>query len=370
MHVHAGSTPRFHYHGSPLSLDPQRMDTSLHVALVGYGFVGKVFHAPLIQATPGLVLHTVVSRDAAKVRADWPGVRVVPDAHAAFADPQVDLVVIASPNDTHAPLAVAALAQGKHVVVDKPFTVTLRQAHDVVAAAEAADRLVSVFQNRRWDADFLTVRRLIADGELGRVAEFHSHFDRFRPLVQDRWRERDEPGGGLWYDLGPHLLDQAVQLFGLPQAITADIARLRDGAQATDYFDVTLRYPGHRALLHASTLVAANGLRFAVHGTRGSYLKHGLDVQEDQLRADVVPGTDGWGVDTRAGELVQEREGRLVAAVAHAEVGDYRRYYADMRDAIQFGHPVPVTPQQALDVMRLIELGVRSSEERREIPLE
>ncbi|MBD9478790.1 oxidoreductase [Pseudoxanthomonas sp. PXM02] len=345
------------------------MDTPLNVALVGYGFVGKVFHAPLIQATPGLRLHTVVSRDAAKVHADWPDTAVTPDAHAAFADPAVDLVVIASPNDSHAPLAIAALNQGKHVVVDKPFTLTLQEAQDVIAASERVGRLVSVFQNRRWDADFLTVQRLIEEGALGRVAEFHSHFDRFRRVVQDRWRERGEPGGGLWYDLGPHLLDQAVHLFGLPQAINADIARLRDGAQAPDYFDVTLRYPGHRAILHASALVAGNGLRFAVHGTRGSYLKHGLDAQEDQLRAGMVPGTPGWGVDPRSGELVQERDGRLVTEVARAEHGDYRAYYAGMRDAILHGGPVPVTPQKALEVMRLIELGARSSEERREIAL-
>lgn len=259
------------------------MNAPLRVALVGYGFVGKVFHAPLIQATPGLVLHTVVSRDAGKVHADWPDVQVVGDPDAAFADPAVDVVVIASPNDSHAPLAMAALAQGKHVVVDKPFTVTLTEARDVVDAARRAGRLVSVFQNRRWDGDFLTVQRLVGDGTLGRVAEFHSHFDRFRPVVQDRWREHDAPGGGLWYDLGPHLIDQAVQLFGLPEAISVDIARLRDGAQAPDYVHATLRYPTHRAHLHAGTLVAGNGLRFAVHGTRGSYLKHGLDVQEDRL---------------------------------------------------------------------------------------
>ncbi|HJS36130.1 MAG TPA: oxidoreductase, partial [Pseudoxanthomonas sp.] len=246
------------------------MTDTLNVALVGYGFVGKVFHAPLIQATPGLALHTVVSRDAGKVHADWPRMLVTADTHAAFADPAVDLVVIASPNDSHAPLAIEALGQGKHVVVDKPFTLTLREAREVVAAAVHAGRVASVFQNRRWDGDFLTVRRLIDEGRLGRVAEFHSHFDRFRPTVQDRWRERDEPGGGLWYDLGPHLIDQALQLFGLPVGISADIARLRDGAQAPDYFDVTLRYPQHRAILHASALVAGNGLRFAVHGTRGS----------------------------------------------------------------------------------------------------
>ena len=330
------------------------MDTPLNVVLVGYGFVGKVFHAPLIQATPGLRLHTVVSRDADKVHRDWPHVKVITDAHAAFADPAVDLVVIASPNDSHAPLAMAALEQGKHVVVDKPFTVTLQEALDVVATAARAGRIVSVFQNRRWDADFRTVRRLVEQGALGRIAEYHSHFDRFRPVVQDRWRERDEPGGGLWYDLGPHLIDQAVQLFGLPEAINADIARLRDGAQAPDYAHATLRYPTHRVHLHAGTLVAGNGLRFAVHGTHGSYLKHGLDVQEDQLRA---------------GEIVHERDGRLVTDVAHAETGDYRRYYAAFRDAILHGTAPPVTPQQALEVMRLIELGVRSSEEQRSLPV-
>ena len=343
------------------------MDTPLNVVLVGYGFVGKVFHAPLIQATPGLRLHTVVSRDAGKVHREWPHVQVVAEAHTAFADPAVDLVVIASPNDSHAPLAIAALEQGKHVVVDKPFTVTLQEAREVVATASRLGRIVSVFQNRRWDADFLTVRRLVEQGALGRIAEYHSHFDRFRPVVQDRWRERDEPGGGLWYDLGPHLLDQAIQLFGMPDAISVDIARLRDGAHAPDYVHATLRYPTLRAHLHAGALVAGNGLRFAVHGTRGSYLKHGLDVQEDQLRAGVVPGAPGWGVDTRAGEQVLERDGHLVADVAHAEVGDYRRYYTGMRDAILQGTPPPVTPQQALNVMRLIELGIRSSEEQRSL---
>lgn len=343
------------------------MGTHLNVALVGYGFVGKVFHAPLIHATPGLRLHAVVSRDATKVHRDWPDAVVVADPLMAFTDPAVDVVVIASPNASHAPLAMAALGEGKHVVVDKPFTITLHEAHDVVAAASRAGRVVSVFQNRRWDADFLTVQRLVGDGTLGRIAEFHSHFDRFRPVVQDRWREHDAPGGGLWYDLGPHLIDQALQLFGMPEAISVDIARLRDGAQAPDYVHATLRYPTLRVHLHAGTLVAGNGLRFAVHGTRGSYLKHGLDVQEDQLRAGVVPGAPGWGVDTRAGELVCEREGRLVAEVAHAEAGDYRRYYAAVRDAVLQGSAPPVTPQQALDVMRLIELGVRSSEERREM---
>lgn len=194
----------------------------LTVALVGYGFAGRVLHAPLLAHTPGIRLHSVVSGDAAKVHADHPGVRVVADAGAAFADPAIPLVVIAAPNRAHASLACAALLAGKHVVVDKPFTVTLAEAREVIATAAGARRLISVFQNRRWDAGFLAVQQLLADRTLGEVMEFHSLFDRYRPDVPDRWREQDQPGSGLWYDLGPHLL-QALQLFGMPIAVSADI---------------------------------------------------------------------------------------------------------------------------------------------------
>lgn len=354
---------------SRLPVSEPNVDRNLNVALVGYGFVGKVFHAPLIAHTPGLQLHTVASRDAGKVRPDHPQVRVVADPQEAFADSAIDLVVIATPNDTHAPLALAALAQGRHVVVDKPFTVTRTEAEQVIAQARASGRLVSVFQNRRWDADFLTVRRLLDEGSLGEVAEFHSHFDRFRPTVVDRWRERAAPGGGLWYDLGPHLIDQALQLFGLPEAMSADLAQQRVGARATDYFHAQLRYPQRRVHLHAGSLVAANGPRFAVHGTRGSFVKHGLDPQEDGLRTGAQPGEPGWGVDPSPGQLTVDDQGTIRMESVESVPGDYRRYYSAMRDAILRGDPVPVSPQEALEVMRLIELGIQSSAERREIPL-
>lgn len=342
---------------------------TLQVALIGYGFVGKVFHAPLIAHTEGLNLHTVVSRQPDKVAADFPQVRVVAEAAAAFADPAIDLVVIAAPNNVHASLAEAALRHGKHVVVDKPFTVTLAEAQSVLAHAERAGRVLSVFQNRRWDADFLTVRQLITNGQLGDIAEFHSHFDRFRPQVADRWRERDEPGGGLWFDLGPHLLDQALQLFGMPQAVFADLAQQRAAAKTVDYFNVLLRYPRHRVVLHAGSLVPASGLRFAVHGTRGSYLKHGLDGQEDRLRAGGMPGEPGWGTDTQPGQLTVDDGSTLRTEPVASVPGDYREYYRGMRDAIVDGRPPPVTAQEALEVMGLIEVGIQSSLERREIAL-
>ena len=269
------------------------MALELNVAVLGYGLAGSVFHAPLVAATPGLRLHTVVSRDAARVALRHPHARVLVDPAQAFADPAIDLVVVATPNDTHAPLALAALAAGKHVVVDKPFALDIAEAERMIAAAGGAGRLLSVFHNRRWDADFLALRALVDRGALGRIAELHSHFDRFRPQVPDRWRDRDGPGGGLWYDLGPHLVDQVLQLFGPPQAVSADLARQREGAQAVDYFHVQLRYPRLRAILHAGALVPGHGLRFAVHGTGGSWLKHGLDPQEDALRAGGVPGGTG-----------------------------------------------------------------------------
>ena len=343
------------------------MQSTLNVALIGYGFVGKVFHAPLIANTPGLRLHTVASSDAAKVLADHPHVRVVADAEAAFADAEVDLVVIAAPNPVHAALANAALARGKHVVVDKPFTLDLAEARQVIANAARAPRIVSVFQNRRWDADFLTVRKLIAEGALGEVAEFHSHFDRYRPQVADRWRERDQPGSGLWYDLGPHLVDQALQLFGMPEAVNADIALQRDGARAADYFHVTLRYPKLRVVLHAGSLVAAHGLRFAVHGTRASYLKHGLDPQEEALRGNGIPAQTGWGHDPTPGTLCTETETGARTQQVESIPGDYVRYYAAMREAILHGAPAPVTPQQALEVMAMLEWAIQSSAERREV---
>ena len=341
------------------------MQPTLNVALVGYGYVGKTFHAPLISHTPGLHLHTVVSSDPQKVLAELPQVRVINEAQEACADPGIDLVVIAAPNAVHATLARDALSHGKHVVVDKPFTVTLDEARQVVAQAAQSGRLLSVFQNRRWDSDFLTLKQLLQQDALGEVTEFHSHFDWHRPQVVDRWREQDQPGSGLWFDLGPHLLDQALQLFGMPQAIFADITLQRKDARAADYFHALLRYPRHRVMLHAGSLVPANGLRFAVHGTRASYLKHGLDTQEATLRAGGMPGQTGWGADTRIGHLQADDsdEGQPIPAIA----GDYRHYYSELRTAILDNTAPPVTAQQALDVMALLEWGMQSSATRREV---
>lgn len=343
------------------------MPETLQVALVGYGFVGKVFHAPLISAVDGLALHSVVSSNPAAVQADYPNAHVSADLATVLADPAIDLVVIATPNTLHAPQAHAALEAGKHVIVDKPFTVTVAEADEVIAHAERVGRVLSVFHNRRYDGDFRTVRQLVASGALGEVTQFESHFDRFRLEVRDRWRERSGPGAGLWYDLGPHLLDQALQLFGAPSGITADIAVQRDGAETDDYFHATLRYPRLRVIVHASTMMAAHDLRFSVHGTKGSFVKQGLDTQEDALKAGRTPGDADWGHDPRLGTLTTVDGEQMTSRVVDGEPGDYRRYYAAVRDAIHGAAPNPVPATEARSVMHWIAMGISSSESRAEI---
>lgn len=339
----------------------------LRVALVGYGFAGRTFHAPLLSRVPGLHLHTVVSGDAGKVHADLAGVRVLGRPEQAFADDAIDLVVIATPNDTHAPLARAALDAGRNVVVDKPFTTTLPEARALAALAQARDRLLSVFHNRRWDSDFLGVRQAIADGLVGDVAHLESHFDRFRPQVRARWREQSGAGGGLWWDLGPHLVDQALQLFGLPDSVQASFAAQRDGAQAVDWAHVVLAWGARRAVLHGSMLVAGGSARFTVHGSRGSLVKPRIDPQEAQLLRGMRPGDPGWGEDDDALLLYDDSDAPAVALPTLS--GDQRAYYVAVRDALLGRGENPVTPLQAIAVMAVLEAAEASAREGRALPL-
>jgi len=297
-------------------------------------------------------------------------VHVRATAQEVFDDPAVDAVVIATPNEQHAPLAIAALAAGKHVLVDKPFALDVAEAETVLAAARDAGRIATVFQNRRFDADFLTLQALLAEGTLGEVAECHAHFDRYRPQVRDRWREQEGPGSGLWYDLGPHLLDQMLMLFGWPQAIDADLAVQREGGSGVDYFHAVLHYPRHRAIVHAGSLVAAPTPHFAVHGRDGSWVKHGLDVQEAQLRRGVAPGAPGWGIDPRHGELLRcDAEDNVQRTTVDNQPGDYRRLYAQFAAAMRGEGEPTVSAEQALQLMRLLEAGRVSAREGRRVVL-
>ena len=340
------------------------MSDNIRVGLIGYGYASKTFHAPLIVGTPGMELAAVSSSDESKVHADWPAMPVVSDPHHLFNDPAIDLIVVPTPNDTHFPLAKAALEAGKHVVVDKPFTVTLSQARELDALAKSRGLLLSVFHNRRWDSDFLTLKSLLADGTLGEVAYFESHFDRFRPQVRNRWREQAGVGSGIWYDLGPHLIDQALNLFGLPVSLTVDLAQLRPGAQATDYFHAVLAYPQRRVVLHGSLLAAAESARYIVHGTRGSYVKYGLDPQEDRLKSGERLPQEDWGYDMRDGVLTQAVGEVMTEQTLLTIPGNYPAYYAAIRDALTGHGENPVPAAQAIQVMELIELGIESAKKR------
>ncbi|MFC0227026.1 oxidoreductase [Serratia aquatilis] len=345
------------------------MTEKIRVGLVGYGFASKTFHAPLIAGTSGMDLVAVSSSDAAKVHADWPSITVVNDSQLLFNDPSIDLIVIPTPNDTHFPLAQQALAAGKHVVVDKPFTVTLSQAQQLQHQAEQAGLLLSVFHNRRWDSDFLTLKSLLKEGSLGDVVYFESHFDRYRPQVLQRWREQAGAGSGIWYDLGPHLLDQALQLFGKPQTLFVDLAALRPGAQSVDYFHAVLNYGQRRVVLHGTVLAAAESARYIVHGTQGSFIKFGLDPQEDRLKAGARLPQEDWGYDMRDGIVTLSRNGTLSEKPLLTIPGNYPAYYAAIRDAINGEGVNPVPASEAIEVMALIELGIESAHQQKALPV-
>lgn len=323
---------------------------TIRTAIIGYGLAGKSFHLPLIQATDGLEPVAVGTSRTGDV-AD--GIKAA-SPEELVADPDIDLIVVASPNPSHFPLAEAALLAGKHVVVEKPMCVSAAEAEKLIAVANRSGRLLTVFHNRRWDSDFLTVQKLIASARLGRVLLFEAHWDRFRPEVAERWRERPEAGAGLLFDLGPHLIDQALLLFGQPDRLSSDLARQRGGAEVDDYFALTLHYGPARVILSAASMVAQPRPRFSIHGTAGSFVKFGLDPQEDQLRAGADPLAAEFGVEDSAthGSLILADGSRAVIA---SERGDWLSFYSGVVASIADGAPPPIDPEDALAGLRIIE---------------
>jgi predicted dehydrogenase len=337
------------------------MDSAIRVGLIGFGFVSKTFHVPLLKATDGYSITAVSSSHPADVKAVLPDADVVSDPKALAAHPDVDLVVVASPNETHALLAELAMGAGHNVVVDKPFTITIREARRLAVIAREQNVLLSVFQNRRWDSDFLTIRDAIRRDLIGRVVLFESRIDRYRPDVRDRWRELPGPGAGLLYDLGPHLIDQALLLFGIPDTVQATLAKQRSGARTDDFFQLALRYGEMVATLEAGSLVSGGTARFSVHGDKASLIKQKPDIQEDQLRAGVSPGSPQWGVDPDDAILYEGSAGD--ARKLEAARGDQRGYYVALREALRGRAPNPVRPEQGATVMAIIEAAFQSETE-------
>ncbi|MFC9995250.1 Gfo/Idh/MocA family oxidoreductase [Nocardia sp. NPDC127526] len=337
----------------------------LGVAVIGYGLAGAVFHAPLIAAEPRLRVAAVVTSSAERAeqaRAEHPGVRVVRTADELFADPAgIDLAVIATPNRTHAPLALRALAAGLAVVVDKPFAVTSAEAEQVVAAAEQAGLALSVFQNRRWDSDFRTARALIEDGRLGSVRRFESRFERWRPVPKGGWRELGSAaeGAGILFDLGSHLIDQALTLFGPVVDVYSERDHRRPGVQADDDAFLALTHAnGVRSHLWMSAVAPQLGPRLRILGSENAYVTYGLDPQEAALRAGRRPD-DGkpWGTVEREhwGLFGTEDDTRPIPS----EPGDYPAFYRGMADALCDGTPVPVDPRDAVETLKILEQVAR-----------
>ena len=341
--------------------------STLKVGLLGYGFAGATFHAPLIGYSGRTEVSAIASSQTEAAAKAWPQARIVADIDGLLTDSAIECIVIATPNDTHFDFARRVLAAGKHVVVDKPVTLSAVEARTLARMAADSKLLLAPFHNRRWDGDFRTLQSLIASGRLGHITHFESHFDRFRPLVRQRWRENALTGGGLLYDLGPHLIDQALTLFGAPQSINATVGAYRENAQADDYVHLQLGYPDKQVILHASALSALEAPRFVVHGRRGSYLKSGLDSQEDQLKAGLRPGQPGWAKNPPG--LIREVEGELDLRGELATLdGAYEEFYRALAASVQDGAPFPVAADAAVSVAEILELARQSAEEGRRLP--
>jgi len=344
----------------------------IEVGLVGYGLSGRAFHAPVIRAVPGIHLAAIVQRTGNEAAEKYPDVRIVRSLEELLAIREIRLVVIATPNDTHVLLAAHCLASGRDVVVDKPFTTTLEEARALVQFAKAETRLITVYQNRRYDGDFQAIRKLVAEGTLGRLVRFETNYDRYRPqLKPGAWRETTRAGNGILFDIAPHLIDHALVLFGLPEAVTADVRIEREQAVADDAFDIMFHYPrGMRAVLRSSILAAAARPRFVLHGTQGSFVKQTFDPQENNLRHGNIPASGPWGAEPEEnwGLLtIPDGERFLQRHIASASC-DYRDYYANLRDALLGKAEAAVSPEWSLNVMRLLEMARDSSAKRCTIP--
>lgn len=325
----------------------------VNVGLIGYGMAGRVLHAPLLSAVDGLRLRSIVQRRGDDAGARYPGALILREAGALFDDEKIALVVIATPNVSHFELARRALLAGKHVVVDKPFTVTAVEARELIAIARERRALLTVFHNRRWEGDFLTVRRLLEENAFGRLVSYEARFDRFRNVPRpNAWRESGDPGAGILYDLGSHLVDQALLLFGAPETVTADVRRERDFG-SDDAFEIRMDYPGMRAILYAGMLVREPTPTFTIRGTEATFVKFGKDPQEADLAAGRSPRDPGWGREAASqwGTLYSDRGEERIETLP----GNYAGFYENVRDAITGAAKLAVEAETAATTIEILE---------------
>lgn len=350
------------------------MSSNIRTGIIGYGLSGRVFHAPFIHAVEGYELAKISTSNPdrkALALSRYPQTQIVPTGQAIIDDPTIDLVLVTSPNTDHFRWAKEALLAGKHAVVEKPFTINTAEADELIALSKKQGKILTVYHNRRFTSDTKTVKKLLDSGLLGDIVDYETHFDRYRfePRPGGAWREEPLPGSGIFYDLGSHLIDQALWFFGMPTGVTAEINKQRPWAKADDHFDVRLHYPTFTATLKSGMICRIPGATYMLHGTNGSYVKYGLDVQEATLDAGAKPEGKDWGREPENiwGTLNAEYKGVKFQGKVESEQGDYREYFINLRDAIHGKAELAVKPEEARNVMRIIELAFQSSEEKRTI---
>jgi scyllo-inositol 2-dehydrogenase (NADP+) len=340
----------------------------INVALCSFGMSGWVFHAPFITRHPGFKFYAVWERSKDLAKQKYPDVKVFRDMDEMLADPAVELVVVNTPSYTHYEYAKKSLHAGKHTVVEKPFTATVAQAQELIDLAKAKGIMLSVFQNRRYDSDLRTVKKILQEGWLGEIKDAEFRYDRYNPQLSPKiHKETPQPGAGCVYDLGPHLIDSALYLFGLPQAVFADIMITRPTSKVDDYFEILLYYPAHRVRLRSGYYYREPVPSFALHGTLGSFLKSRSDIQEIQLQAGMDPGNPEYGIEPESGRglLHTQKEGKIIRELVATERGNYGDFYEGVFQAMRHNKEMPVTAEQGLNVIRVIELAFKSSKERK-----
>jgi scyllo-inositol 2-dehydrogenase (NADP+) len=342
------------------------MKPKIRVGILSYGMSGKVFHAPILHVNPGYTMVKVMQRSANDVLDRYPYVTVVREAEAIFSDPDIDLVLVNTPDHTHYEFTRAALEAGKHVVVEKPFVLEIGEGDKLIDLARKKGRILTVFQSRRWEGDFLTIRKIIDNQLLGRLVEFEAHFDRFRNFIRDSWKEKPENKTGTLYNLGSHLVDQALVLFGMPDAIYADIRKQRTGSLVDDLFDLSLLYPSVKVTLKSSYLVREPGPRYLLHGTEGSFVKYGADPQEEALTNGHFPDEANWGREDEAkwGILNTTLNGLHFRGPVETLPGCYHEFYNSLYESIVNGRKLEVRPEESLNVIRIIRAAYESCEKR------
>lgn len=343
----------------------------LNVGIVGFGLSGQVFHAPFIDINPHFNLDTIVTTGALAAE-KYPSVKTTASFEELLANPEIDLVIICSPNSLHFPHASAALKAGKHVIVEKPFTVSSAEAKNLIKISRNSGKLVFPFHNRRWDSDLLTLKNILQQGLLGKVVDYESRFDRFTPEIsRAAWRYRQEGGGGTLFDLGIHLIDQAVSIFGIPEGVFARLFNQREGSVTDDSFDLKLIYPDLNVTLKAGIFVKEPGPRFQVHGTHGSFVKYGLDTQEAMLRKGLKPGSRGFGIEPEAqrGILNTVIPGKEFRGRVKTCKGNYMAFFDNVYSVIVHGNEMIIKPEDALLNIRIIEAARKSDKEERIVKL-